>query len=98
MSSYNYKYKALGTIMNTITYSMLRRSLASVLDQVNDDHAPVMITRQNGKPVVLMSLEYFYAYEEAAYLMASSANAERLRQAKAQYEADQAKAQGLTQA
>lgn len=75
--------------MNTITYSMLRRSLASVLDQVNDDHAPVIITRQKGKPAVLMSLEDFYAYEETAYLMASPANAERLRRAKAQYDAGQ---------
>jgi antitoxin YefM len=46
-----------------------------------------MITRQNGKPAVVISLEDFQAYEETAYLMASPKNAERLNQAIAEVEA-----------
>lgn len=67
--------------MDTMSYSAFRNHLASTLDQVNDNHKPVLITRQNGKPAVVISLEDFQAYEETAYLMASPKNAQRLNQA-----------------
>ncbi|MEE9446694.1 MAG: type II toxin-antitoxin system prevent-host-death family antitoxin [Arenicellales bacterium] len=73
--------------METISYSSLRSHLAGTLDKVNEDHKPMLITRQNGKPAVVMSLEDFHAYEETAYLMASPANAERLNLAIAEIEA-----------
>ena len=67
--------------METISYSALRTNLAVTLNKVNDDHKPVIITRQNGASAVLISLEDFQAYEETAYLMASPRNAERLNTA-----------------
>ncbi len=67
--------------MDTISYSAFRNKLASTIDKVNDDHQPVLITRQNGKPAILMSVEDFKSYEETAYLMASPRNAERLNRA-----------------
>ena len=73
--------------MDTISYSAFRTNLATTLDRVNDNHKPIMITRQNGKPAVVISLEDFQAYEETAYLMASPKNAERLNQAIAEVEA-----------
>ena len=73
--------------METISYSAFRSQLARILDKVNDDHRPVLITRQNGKPAVVISLEDYHAYEETAYLMASPKNAERLSQAIAEVEA-----------
>ena len=73
--------------MDTMSYSLFRSHLASTLDKVNDDHKPVLITRQNGKPAIVMSLEDFKAYEETAYLMASPKNAARLNQAIAEAEA-----------
>ena len=66
--------------MDAITYSQFRSQLSSVLDKVNNDHKPILITRQNGRPAVVMSLEDFRAYEKTAYLMASPKNAERLIQ------------------
>ncbi|KZY64751.1 prevent-host-death protein [Oleiphilus sp. HI0071] len=81
--------------MDTLSYSAFRNQLAGTLDKVNDDHKPVMITRQNGKPAVVMSLEDFQAYEETAYLMASPKNAERLNQAIAEIEGGKAKQHGL---
>lgn len=81
--------------MDTLSYSAFRNRLAGVLDKVNDDHKPVMITRQNGKPAVVMSLEDFHAYEETAYLMASPKNAERLNQAITEIEAGQTIQKGL---
>jgi antitoxin YefM len=67
--------------MDVMSYTAFRNELASVLDKVNNDHKPVLITRQNGKPAVVMSLEDFQAYEETAYLMASPKNAARLNDA-----------------
>lgn len=73
--------------MDTINYTTLRSNLANVLDKVNDDHNPVLVTRQNGKPAVILSLEDYKSFEETAYLMASPANAQRLNQAIAEVEA-----------
>ena len=73
--------------MDTISYSAFRTNLASTLDKVNDDHKPMIITRQNGLPAVVMSLEDFQSYEATAYLMASPKNAQRLNHAIAEIEA-----------
>ena len=64
--------------METITYTAVRNNLSKTMDKVNKDHVPVIITRQNGKAAVLMSLEDFNAYAETVYLFRSPANAERL--------------------
>ncbi|WP_375326465.1 type II toxin-antitoxin system Phd/YefM family antitoxin [Candidatus Tisiphia endosymbiont of Nemotelus uliginosus] len=74
--------------MNTLNYSSLRNNLAQVLDKVNDDHTPVIITRQNGKAAVIISLEDFKSYEETFYLMKSPKNALRLQEAINQVESD----------
>ena len=76
--------------MNTISYSSFRTNLADTLNKVNEDHTPVIITRQNGQPAVVMSLEDYKSYEETAYLMASPKNAERLNQSITEIEASQA--------
>ncbi len=81
--------------MDTMSYTAFRNELAKVLDKVNDDHKPVLITRQNGKPAVVISLEDFQAYEETAYLMASPKNAQRLNDAINQVSAGKATRRGL---
>lgn len=73
--------------MDTMSYSAFRNHLAGSLDKVNEDHNPLLITRQNGKPAVVMSLDDFHSYEETAYLMASPKNSERLNQAITEVEA-----------
>lgn len=73
--------------MDTLSYSHFRSRLASVLDKVNEDHIPIIITRQKGKPAVIMSLDDFKSYEETAYLLASPKNAQRLSEAIADAEA-----------
>lgn len=73
--------------MNILSYSAFEKNIASTFDRVNDDHAPVLITRQDGKSAVIVSLEDFNAYEETAYLMRSPKNAQRLNQAIAEIEA-----------
>jgi len=64
--------------MRTLSSTDLRKNLAETMDQVNDDHTPVIVTRAGGKPVVLMSLEDYNAMDETAYLLSSPKNAERL--------------------
>ena len=65
--------------MRTTSYSDLRKNLAATLDRVTEDHEPVVITRDRGKPAaVLISLEDFASYEETAHLLKSPRNAERL--------------------
>lgn len=64
--------------MEAINYTTARNELAKTMDRVNADHAPVIVTRQTGEPVVIMSLADFNAMQETAYLLKSPANAERL--------------------
>ncbi len=74
--------------MRTTSYSELRRNLAATLDSVVEDHAPIIITRDRGKPAaVLISLDDFASYEETRYLLASPKNRERLLNAIANMEA-----------
>jgi antitoxin YefM len=84
--------------MNTLCYSEFRTHLASTLDRVNDDHNPILITRQKGKPAVVMSLEDYKSYEETAYLMASPKNAARLSAAIADVDAGKLKKHALIDA
>ena len=64
--------------MRTLSSTDFRKNLSETMDQVNDDHTPVIVTRAGGKPVVLMSLEDYNAMDETAYLLSSPKNAERL--------------------
>lgn len=70
--------------MDVMSYTAFRAELAGTLDKVVENHKPVLITRQNGKLAVVMSLEDFHAYEETSYLLSSPANAERLKRSVAQ--------------
>ncbi|MEI7842048.1 MAG: type II toxin-antitoxin system prevent-host-death family antitoxin [Gallionellaceae bacterium] len=64
--------------MEAVTYSHTRQHLAEIMNKVSDDRAPVLITRQSGNPVVMMSLQDFNALEETAYLLRSPKNAKYL--------------------
>ena len=65
--------------MDVVNYTDFRKSLEKYIDKVDSDKRPVLITRQNAKPTVLMSLEEFNSYEETLHLLSSPANATRLR-------------------
>ena len=52
-----------------------------LLDKVGDNHEPLIITHENHKAVVLISLEDFNAWQETEYLTRSLANAQDLMQA-----------------
>jgi antitoxin YefM len=67
--------------MNAISYTRARNDLAKTMDRVVQDHEPIIITRQKGESVVLLSLEDFNSWQETAYLLRSPANAARLLRA-----------------
>ena len=50
------------------------------MDKVCNDHVPVIITRKNAEPVIMMSLDDYNAMMETAYLLRSAQNAARLAQ------------------
>ncbi len=52
--------------MDTLTYSEARSKLATTMDKVCDNHAPIIITRKNSQSVVMMSLDDYQALEETA--------------------------------
>ncbi|MBX9893709.1 MAG: type II toxin-antitoxin system prevent-host-death family antitoxin [Nitrosomonas sp.] len=64
--------------MDAISYTTARANLGKTMKRVCNDHAPVIITRKEGAPVVLISLEAYQALEETLYLLRSPANALRL--------------------
>jgi antitoxin YefM len=72
--------------METVSYSELRQTLKARMDKVCDDHAPLLVTRQNGEPVVMMSLAEYESLEETLHLLSNPANAERLLRSIAQAE------------
>jgi antitoxin YefM len=65
--------------MRIASSTELRNNLAKYLDQVSNDHTPMIITREGGKPAaVIMSFEDYTSHEETMYLMRSPNNAKRL--------------------
>jgi len=64
--------------MQAVTYTQARKNFAETMNKVCDDHAPIIITRQNEAPVVMISLEDYNAIEETLYLMRSPKNYSRL--------------------
>jgi antitoxin YefM len=64
--------------MNAIPYTRLRANLASEMDRVCQDHAPIIVTRRASASVVMISLDDYEALEETSYLLRSPKNARRL--------------------
>jgi len=64
--------------MKAMTYTAARESLASAMDRVCRDRAPLVITRNRDQAVVMMSLDDYEELEETAHLLRSPANARRL--------------------
>ena len=64
--------------MDSISYTSARSNLAKTMEQVCNDHAPIVITRKGEGAVVMMSMDDYQALEETAYLLRSPKNMRRL--------------------
>lgn len=60
------------------SYTHVRQHLAEVMEEVCDGKAPIIVSRQNPRSVVMMSLEEFEALEATLHLLRSRRNAARL--------------------
>jgi antitoxin YefM len=69
--------------MSVMSASQARKSLFPLLEQVNRDHAEVVITSRNGN-AVLISEEDFEAWKTTRYLFSTKANVEWLTESMAQ--------------
>jgi antitoxin YefM len=67
--------------MRNISYTNARANLASTMQKVCEDHAPIIVTRASSEPIVMVSLSNFEAMQETCYLMKSPVNAARLADA-----------------
>jgi len=76
--------------MQTVSYSEARENLKKVMDKAVADRAPVLITRQRGENVVMISAEEWAGMQETLHLMSSPANAKRLMEAVRGFEAGDA--------
>jgi len=77
--------------MNHVSVSELRGKLKSVFDSVNEDHEQVMVTRPNGRAVMLVDAEDYESLMETVHLLRIPANAARLLKGAEQYRKGQRK-------
>ena len=63
--------------MGYVSYTELRQNLRKHLDSVCESRAPLVVTRQNGEPVVVLSLAEYESLEETLHLLRDPADAER---------------------
>lgn len=83
--------------MDVLTYSDTRANLKAVMDRVVEDHRPVVVARQRGESVVMVSLADWNAMEETVHLLSSPANAAALRDSIAELDAGGAVERDLIQ-
>ncbi len=67
--------------MGYISYSEFRQRLAKYMDEVWKSRAPLRVTRQNARPVVVLSEEEYESMVETLHLLRSPANTKRLLRA-----------------
>jgi antitoxin YefM len=64
--------------MPTISDTDFRQHLATHMDSVWDSRTPLRVTRQNARPVIVLSEDEYDGIMETLHLLRCPANAERL--------------------
>jgi antitoxin YefM len=64
--------------VKTVSFTEARNNLAETLDAVVNDAEPVVVTRADHEPVVIVSKRDYESLVETAYLLRSPTNARRL--------------------
>lgn len=67
--------------MSHVSYTDFRQRLAKYMDEVWDSRAPLRVTRQNARPIVVLSEDEYESMAETLHLLRSPTNAKRLRRA-----------------
>ena len=66
--------------MAHVSYTELRNNLSNLMDKVCDSRAPLLVTRQNARSVVMLSEDEYEGLMETVHLLRSPANTRRLLQ------------------
>ena len=64
--------------MSHVSYTEFRQRLADYMDEVWDSRAPLRVTRQNARTVVMLSEAEYESMVETLHLLRSPTNAARL--------------------
>ena len=73
--------------MLAVNYSNMRDNFKDYCDKVTDDYETVIVTRENDKNVVMISLEEYNNMKENLYIMSNKKDYDRLVTSKKQLEA-----------
>jgi antitoxin YefM len=71
----------------SITLTEARADLKTVMDDVCQNHVPTIITRQDGEPVVMVSLADYNSVMETLHLLGNANNVRHLTESIAQLKA-----------
>ena len=64
--------------MEAVNFSEFRENLKGFLDKSYDNHEPIIVTRKEGKNMVVISMEDYNSIMETNYLLSNKTNAEHL--------------------
>ena len=64
--------------MKAITSKQAKQQLDEIIDQVILDREPAILSNEQGRQAVLMSLDEFNSWQETLYLLSNPANYEHL--------------------
>lgn len=67
--------------MRVVNYSEFRNNLTENLNAVNEDKEIVIVSRMQGKNVVVMDLDEYNSIQETLHLTSTKANRKRLEDA-----------------
>jgi antitoxin YefM len=73
--------------MKTVSHTDARNRLSALMESAVRDREPITFTRDGGGTVVMLAAEEYSAMAETLHLLSTPANAERIRQGLADYEA-----------
>ena len=82
--------------MRAATITDFRANIASMLDGIEEDHVPLIITRTGRRSAVVIAQDDWDSINETLYLLSSRANAERLLRSVAAADAGDAVERALT--
>jgi antitoxin YefM len=77
--------------MQVANYSEFRKNLKTHLDAVTNNHDMLVVHRQGGKSVVVMSIDDFNSMDETEYLLSTKANRKSMEAALLEYQNGAAK-------
>jgi len=83
--------------MKVANYSEFRKNLKKYMDDVTQNHDSLIVHRQGGETVIVISLQEYNSLTETEYLDSSPVNRNRLQMAKKSLENNNGKKRALVE-